>query len=106
VAAGDPRDWRGDRRHCRADGGGLLPARARNRLSLFLPPAALLPTAIGAMLFKLSDRLYQSGHAETLVQRPSETIESYLYYFILAYLIVFARRLNELEAAEGRSRRS
>ena len=33
--------------------------------------------------------------------RPSETIETYLYFFILAYLIVYARRLKELEVAEG-----
>jgi hypothetical protein len=36
-----------------------------------------------------------------LVFRPSETIETYLYFFILAYLIVFARRIKELEVAEG-----
>ena len=70
------------------------------RMSLFLPPAALVPTALGAVLFKLIDRLHQGGYS-TLVMRPSETIETYLYFFILAYLIVFARRIKELEAAEG-----
>ena len=84
----------------------FLPRVRANRLSLFLPPAALLPTAVIAMLFKLIDLLQQGSHAETLVQRPSEAIESYLYYFILAYLIVFTRRLNELEAAAGGRRRS
>jgi hypothetical protein len=55
------------------------------------------------MIFKLAPVLDQSRH---VVQRPSEVIEIYLYYFILAYLIVFARRLNELQAAEGRARRA
>jgi hypothetical protein len=77
-----------------------------NRLSLFLPPAALLPTAVIAMGFKLVDLLDQGGRSSMLIQRPSETIESYLYYFILAYLIVFARRLSVLEAAEGGAKRA
>jgi hypothetical protein len=81
----------------------FFPGVRANRLSLFLPAAALLPTAIGAMIFKLAPVLDQSRH---VVQRPSEVIEIYLYYFILAYLIVFARRLNELQAAEGRARRA
>jgi hypothetical protein len=71
------------------------------RLSLFLPPAALAPTAIGVNAFKLIDRLQQAGTIPTLLFRPSETIEFYLYFFILAYLIVFARRIKELEIAEG-----
>ena len=34
----------------------------------------------------------------TLLDRPSETIETYLYVFIVAYLVIFARRIRELEA--------
>jgi len=52
------------------------------------------------MFFKLIDRL-QQGHIATLLDRPSETIETYLYVFIAAYLVVYARRISELEAAEG-----
>jgi hypothetical protein len=70
-----------------------------NRLSLFLPPFALMPAAIIAMAVKASDLLFQNGYAK-LLQRPSETIEIYLYFFILAYLIVFARRIGEIEASE------
>jgi hypothetical protein len=70
------------------------------RASLFLPANALVPLAIGAMFFKLIDRL-QQGHIATLLDRPSETIETYLYVFIAAYLVVYARRISELEAAEG-----
>jgi hypothetical protein len=89
--------------------GGLLvplaavfyPSIRANRASLFLPAAALVPTALGAMLFKLVDRLQQADYLPTLIQRPSEVIETYLYFFILAYLIVYARRIKELEVAEG-----
>jgi hypothetical protein len=72
------------------------------RASLFLPADALVPTALGAFLFKLIDRLQQGGYINTILQRPSETIETYLYFFILAYLIVYARRLKALEVAEGK----
>jgi hypothetical protein len=68
-----------------------------NRLSLFLPPAALVPAAIGAMAFKLYDLLYQKNYVGELIQRPSEVIEVNLYFFILAYLIVYARRIREIE---------
>ncbi len=67
------------------------------RASLFLPADALVPTALGAFAFKLLDRLQQGGYVDTILKRPSETIETYLYFFILAYLIVYARRLKALE---------
>jgi hypothetical protein len=73
---------------------GFFPRVRSNRLSLFLPASALLPTAIIAMSFKLE-----------LVHRPSEAVELYLYFFILGYLIVYARRIGELEAAEGLTRK-
>jgi hypothetical protein len=66
------------------------------RASLFLPAAALVPTALGALIFKVVDRFQQAGHMTGLIFRPSETIENYLYFFILGYLIVYARRINEL----------
>jgi hypothetical protein len=71
------------------------------RASIFVPAAALVPTALGATIFKLVDRLQQGGHMPTLLFRPSETIETYLYFFIFAYLLVLARRIKELEVAEG-----
>jgi hypothetical protein len=71
------------------------------RASLFLPADALVPTALGAFLFKLLDRAQQLGYVDTILQRPSETIETYLYFFILAYLIVYARRLKQLEVSQG-----
>jgi hypothetical protein len=78
----------------------FFPRIGSNRLSLFLPPAALMPAAIAAMAVKLADLAHQSGVTGELLQRPSEVIESYLYFFILGYLIVYTRRLEALEAAE------
>ena len=71
------------------------------RVSLFLPANATVPLAIGAMFFKVVDRLEQGHHVGKLLDRPSETIETYLYVFIVAYLVIYARRIRELEAAEG-----
>jgi hypothetical protein len=79
----------------------FLPWLRACRLSLFLPADALVPTALGVLVFKIIDRLQQGEHIPTILQRPSETIETYLYFFILAYLIVYARRIKELEIAEG-----
>ena len=86
-------------------GGILVPLAAAfdmrvraNRLSLFLPSAALMPTAIGVFVFKFLDLAQQKGFVHPWLQRPSETIELYLYIFILAYLVVFARRIREIEA--------
>ena len=79
----------------------FLPWLRACRASLFLPAAALVPTALGAMIFKLVDRLQQGDHVPTLLFRPSETIETYLYFFIFAYLLLYARRIKELEVAEG-----
>ena len=50
---------------------------------------------------KLADLLLQKGYVGEPLHRPKETIELYLYFFILAYLIVYRRRIDELEAAEG-----
>jgi len=72
----------------------VAPKWRASRLALFLPAAALVPAAIGALLFKAID-VSSAG----LVSRPSESIEFYLYFFILAYLIVFERRITALETA-------
>jgi hypothetical protein len=71
------------------------------RVSLFLPAAAILPAAIGVMLFKGIDRLQQINVMTSPVARPSETVETYLYLFILFFFIVYRRRIGELEAAQG-----
>ena len=85
-------------------GGILVPLAAAffprvrsNRLSLFLPAVALMPTAAIAMGFKLAGILSQKGFIPQLVHRPSEAVELYLYYFIFGYLLIFTRRISELE---------
>jgi hypothetical protein len=92
-------------------GGLLIPLAAAfdprvraNRLSLFFPAAAVVPTAVAVMAFKLYDVLYQKQVVGELIQRPSETVELYLYFFLLAYLIIYTRRIHALEAEEGASR--
>jgi hypothetical protein len=91
-------------------GGILIPAAAwfrpqirASRFALFFPAAALVPTALLALCFKLLDEA-RSGKLVFAYERPSESIEFYLYFFILAYLIVFSRRIGELETDEAKSK--
>jgi hypothetical protein len=78
-------------------GAVFYPALRACRISLFLPPPALVPTSLGAIGFKLVDHRQQSGYLTGFLHRPSETIETYLFFFVLAYLLVYARRIRELE---------
>ncbi len=90
-----------------AIGGLLVPLAAlfypwvrANRFSLFLPAACIVPAALGAMLFKIIDKLQQNIDALDIAGRPSEGTELFLYFFILVYFITYARRLKELEITE------
>lgn len=74
----------------------LAPRLRASRLALFLPSDILIPAALGMVLFKLVEILGKSEIVQ-LAGRPSEAVEFYLYFFILAYLIVFERRITELE---------
>ena len=85
--------------------GGLLipllcafgPSLRQSRMALFLPAAALVPAALFAALFKGSDLLAKYQDVPVgLAARPSEVTEFYLYFFMLAYLIVFERRVRAL----------
>ena len=85
-------------------GGIILPLLAlfysvirANRWSLFIPASVILPVSLGAALFKGMDALQKKLEIPSLVQRPSEATESFLYLFLLFYLILFARRIFELE---------
>ena len=70
----------------------------QSRVALFLPAAALLPTALFASLFKLAGLLGEyDAMGFGIAARPSEAVEFYLYFFIMAYLIVFERRIAVLE---------
>jgi hypothetical protein len=45
----------------------------------------------------------QSIWSVGVAARPSEAIEVYLYFFMMAYLIVFERRISELETEGSRA---
>lgn len=86
-------------------GGVLIPIAARfrphiryMRWSLYFPASAMMPTALCALLFKITDSLQDAFGVYPLAARPSESIELYLYLFILFYLVVLTRRIGELEA--------
>ena len=73
------------------------PRLRQSRVALFLPAAILVPTALFMLSFKLDGALSKFTGANYLSARPSEAVEFYLYFFILAYLILFERRIHELE---------
>ncbi|GAB4237414.1 MAG: hypothetical protein Kow0032_23220 [Methyloligellaceae bacterium] len=79
----------------------FFPAIRRNRWSLFLPADAILPVSLGAAFFKGTDMLQKFFQIPAAVARPAEATELYLYSFILFYLIMFARRVRELESEAG-----
>ncbi|MGI8852656.1 MAG: hypothetical protein ACR2GC_05070 [Methyloceanibacter sp.] len=81
----------------------LAPRWRASRFALFLPSAIMVPAALGVVLFKLVELLAKTKTVQ-LAGRPSEAVEFYLYFFILAYLIVFERRISEMETDEAGSR--
>jgi hypothetical protein len=93
-------------------GGLLVPALCayfprwrQSRIALFLPAAALVPTALFALFFKAAGTLGKYHvSALSVAGRPSEATEFYLYFFIFAYLLIFERRIRELETDEARSK--
>lgn len=77
----------------------------QSRVALFLPAAALLPTALFASLFKLAGLLGEhDAMGFGVAARPSEAVELYLYFFIMAYLIVFERRIAALETEASKAK--
>ena len=62
------------------------PWLGKSRLAVFLPAAALLPTALFASLFKLAGLLGEySIMSLGVAARPSEAVKFYLDFFIMAY---------------------
>lgn len=74
----------------------FYPAIRRNRWSLFFPAGAMVPVALCAALYKATSTLLNL-EIPSLVARPSEALELFLYLFLLFYLIIFTRRIGELE---------
>jgi hypothetical protein len=92
--------------------GGLLvpllcayaPWLRQSRLALFLLAAALVPAALLAVTFKGAEMLAKyHGAGLGVAARPSEAVE-YFYFFMMAYLIVFERRIGELETEGARTK--
>lgn len=75
----------------------FYPAIRTNRWSLFIPPDAIVPIALGAVLFKATGALQKTFQVPSLVMRPSEATEIFLYLFLLFFLIMLTRRIAELE---------
>lgn len=80
---------------CRPLAGAVLtPAKP----SLFLPSAALVPAVAFMLAFKIDGTASKWTGYTLLAARHSEAVEFYLYFFIFAYLVIFERRLREIEA--------
>jgi hypothetical protein len=77
-----------------------MPRLRQSRLALFLPSAALVPTALLMLLFKFDSSFAKYLGEGSVAARSSEAVEVYLYFFVFAYLAIFERRIGELEAAQ------
>ena len=80
----------------------VYPSLRTSRIALFLPAAVMFPTAACVTFFKLWEVLSKQGLIGEFGKRPSETIEVYLYFFVFAYLVVFERRIAQIEAEARR----
>jgi hypothetical protein len=57
----------------------------------------MVPVALGAVLFKVFHFVENTFAKEMPVPRPAEAHESFLYLFVVFYLVVLARRIAELK---------
>jgi len=64
---------------------------------LFLPANALIPTAFLVLFTKVWDILSKQDILPTFATRISEVEETFIYLFIFFYIIIFRRRVIELE---------
>lgn len=67
--------------------------------ALLVPPAALIPAAIGAIFFQWIDQFLSIQ----IVGRTSEMEETFLMLFVLFYVIVLRRRVRQLDVAGSRA---
>jgi len=71
-----------------------------SRVLLIVPPKALMPTAVLALVYYVVRDLQPlMPEARFMVTRPSEVEETFIYLFILFYLIVVRRRVAQLQHA-------
>ena len=67
-----------------------LPAR----LLVLVPNLALLPTLAGYALFKVKATLDKKLDLAMAVVRPAEATETFIYLFLMFYIIILSRRLE------------
>lgn len=88
--------------------GGILVPLAQTRtgpfrrpfLALLTPPVQLTLIAVVALVVKVINRLWKGDVVGTeLLIRPSEALETFIYLFLIYYVVVLGRRLKALEAA-------
>ncbi len=68
-------------------------ARAIPVFGVLIPPPAIVPVAIIAMIFKQVDRMQKSEIVSGILVRPSEATETFFYMFILFYVVMLRRRI-------------
>ena len=69
-------------------------------LALLTPPVQLTVVALVALVVKAIDQLGKGDMVEgTLLLRPSEALETFIYLFLLFYVVVLGRRLHALDEA-------
>lgn len=89
-------------------GGLLLPLSAtlRNAVTntmpswaILIPPLAIVPVSIMAVLFKILDRVQKRDIVEDWLARPAEATETFFYMFMMFYTIMLARRIRAQDHA-------
>ncbi|HRO49734.1 MAG TPA: hypothetical protein PLW75_06320 [Hyphomicrobium sp.] len=87
--------------------GGILVPLIQSRVGLFrqpllallTPPVQLSVVAGVALVVKVINHLWKGDVVETeLLIRPSEALETFIYLFLLYYVVVLGRRLGALDA--------
>ncbi len=83
-------------------GGLILPLSAAARrlvsapiIEILTPSVAIVPVALMAVFFKAVHHLDKKGWLSGVLARPSEATETFLYMFILFYVILLRRRLAQ-----------
>ena len=80
-------------------GGIIIPALKRfkvklpEKFDLIYPDPRVFVTSIIALLINIVDKIDEAMKDISIMERPSEVEEVYLFYFVLLYLIYFRKRL-------------
>lgn len=73
-------------------------------VALIIPPMALMPTALLALVYYVLDDLTPlMPDSSWIVTRPAEVEETFLVLFVRFYLVVLKRRLAEVRSTRMES---